>query len=322
MLYLMLMKVNNFKLYYHILTTLSLSLSLSLSLPLSLSSLSLPPAVEATLRGEPSPRIDSMETPSVPHKNLSHSNGGMLSNRPHMKRDNGVPEIPSRSNRALPPPPINRVVSNDEPRPPPPRHARKMSETTPTTNPAVPPRPKASSIPSNNSAPPIPMRPITSSSPSRPTPTTTTISPNRNGPPPPSRPVTAPKPGRGPKPTVPKKNPALTRIPSIRIEDMSLADKIAKVQKDAPVLVDSINNQGPNLARELDDFAQLVTSIVENSQNSSNDASVQFKRCVAVIQSQKGALVDPSLLNDTIKLTKIVDILSTKVQLLSTHLKQ
>ena len=140
-------------------------------------------------------------------------------------------------------------------------------------------------------------------------------SPNRATPP---KPVTPPKPPiKGPKPVVHKKTTEL----SLSLSKLSLMEKIEKLQSNAPLLIDSANQQKPNLARDLSDFALLVNYIIDEAQVSDNDSSVTFKRCIAVLQSQRGALTDSSVQSDPVKLSKAIGILVTKSQLLSTHLK-
>lgn len=137
----------------------------------------------------------------------------------------------------------------------------------------------------------------------------------------PSKPATAPKPPiKGPKPVVHRKTTDLS-LGLLKPDELSLMEKIERLHSNAPLLIDSVNQQRPNLARDLTDFSQLVTYIIEESQVAENDSSVTFKRCIAVLQSQRGALTDSTVQSDPTKLTKAIEVLVTKSQLLSTHLK-
>ncbi|XP_011403964.1 PREDICTED: tyrosine-protein kinase ABL1-like [Amphimedon queenslandica] len=263
--------------------------------------------VEATLRGENPTRFDSIsvETPTAQHTSFSQkrtqSNGGHPPRPPLPsvpKQDQ--PELPPpRASRGLPPPPISRGNQEETPRPPPLRGTRKPSMDTPSTTggPAIPARPK----------PPPPGRPAVP-----------ITSPNRGTS---SKPATAPKPPiKGPKPVVPKKTTELS-LGLSKPDELSLSDKIDRLQSNAPLLIDFVNQQRPNLARDLSDFAQLVTYIIEEAQRAENDSSVTFKRCIAVLQSQRGALTDSTVQSDPTKLTKAIEVLVTKSQVLSSHLK-
>ena len=266
-----------------------------------------PTAVEATLRGENPVRFDSIsvEMPTAPHTSFSQkrtqSNGGHPPRPPLPsipKQDQ--PEVPPpRTNRGLPPPPISRGNQEEMPRPPPLRGTRKQSLDTPATtgSPAVPSRPR----------PPPPGRPAAP-----------ITSPNRATP---LKPATAPKPPiKGPKPVGPKKTAELS-LGLSKPDELSLMEKIERLQSNAPLLIDFANQQKPNLARDLSDFALLVNYIIDEAQVSDNDSSVTFKRCIAVLQSQRGALTDFSVQSDPVKLSKAIEVLVTKSQVLSAHLK-
>ena len=105
-----------------------------------------------------------------------------------------------------------------------------------------------------------------------------------------------------------------------KLGDMSFDEKVQKVQIDVPLLIEGINSHKPGLSAYLSDFANLIESIVTDAQNSANDSSVQYKRCVAALRSQVGALRDNEFQTETIKLTKVLEMVVTKIQQLSTHL--
>ena len=103
-------------------------------------------------------------------------------------------------------------------------------------------------------------------------------------------------------------------------DDMSFEEKIQKIQEDAPSLINSANQHKPGLTRSLSDFTELVEAVVSDAQSSTNDSSVQFKRCIAALRSQIGALRESTYNNDTIKLVKVIEMVVTKTQQLSSHL--
>ena len=262
----------------------------------------------------------SVKTPIASHVLLSqclprrpHINGGTPHFFPAQTGNKNSPDLPSQSNRALPPPPMNRVQSEEHPPavppPPPPRQPRKQSDSTPSRSEGPP---VASVTPSKGEGPPVPS--FNSSDappiPSRPTTGSTSL-----------KPAKAPKPPRGPKPPVPKKAVNLTKSTK-SLEELSLAEKIRKVGTDAPQLIEAVaNQQQPSLGRDLDMFVQLINCIITEAQNSSNDSSVQFKRCITTLRSQVGGLTDVSFQADVNGVTKVIDMLATKTQQLSSHLQ-
>lgn len=271
-------------------------------------------AVEATLRGENPPRFDSISVDTPPASHVSFTQKRTQSNGGHPPRPplpsiprQDQPEVPPPRSRGLPPPPINRsgnTQQDEMPRPPPPRGARKPSiDSASNSNPLIPARPK----------PPPPGKPVQTSPGAA-----VGISPKKATLP---KPSIAPKPPiKGPKPVLQKKTTGLS-LGLSRPEEMSLTEKIERIQSNAPLLIESIHQQKPNLQRDLTDFAQLVSYIIDEAQVADNDSTVTFKRCIAVLQSQRGALTDSGLQSDPVKLSKAVEVLVTKTQLLSSHLK-
>jgi hypothetical protein len=136
----------------------------------------------------------------------------------------------------------------------------------------------------------------------------------------PNKPATAPKPGRGPKPVLPKKSPALSRLASTD-QPTTLQEKIDKALRDSPSLISAITSQSPSLPIELQDFSELINQILEEAKNSANDASVQYKKSITLIQSQRGVLIDPSMINDSFRLIKAVEMLTAKLHIVSSHLQ-
>ena len=186
-------------------------------------------AVEATLRGESPPRVDSIsvKTPIASHVLLSqclprrpHINGGTPHFFPAQTGNKNSPDLPSQSNRALPPPPMNRVQSEEQPpavpHPPPPRQPRKQSDSTPSRDEGPP---VASVTPSKGEGPPVPSFNSSDAPPIPSRPTTGSTS---------SKPAKAPKPPCGPKPPVPKNAVNLTKSTK-SLEELSLSSKLNSI---------------------------------------------------------------------------------------------
>lgn len=127
----------------------------------------------------------------------------------------------------------------------------------------------------------------------------------------------------GPRPPVPRKSEGLARTVSkhsMRPTDMSMPELIDKIKQEGPLLSQAVQN-GSSVTVLLTDFASFVEGVIDKSQTTSNDSSVQFRRCVAALRSNVGALRDPVIQKDTTKLIKIIDTAVTKTQQLSSHLQ-
>ena len=272
----------------------------------------------------------SVETPSAPprlHPRPPQPNSINGSSRSNMKQRNlppipsvmEAPDPPNRSHpigRSIPAPPLARASSNSiehsSPQLPPPRAAgRRSSNSTPggggggvvkniSTHPILPPDT------TNTTGPPIPVRP--SGKPQAP--------PKPQGAQKPPVPSNRPKPSTAPKPVL----PLSPSSPSTKPENLTFEEKIQKIHEDAPVLKELVKNHKPGVAFQLEDYAVLVDCMVNEANSATNDSSVQFKRCVAALRSQIGYLKDPSFHNETIRIVKVIDMIVTKTQQLSTHL--
>ena len=100
----------------------------------------------------------------------------------------------------------------------------------------------------------------------------------------------------------------------------SLSELIDRIQQEGPSLSQAVHS-GSSVTVLLADFASYVDGVIEKSQSASNDSSVQFKRCVAALRSNAGALRDSEIQKDRTKLIKIIDTAVTKTQQLSSHLQ-
>lgn len=261
-------------------------------------------AVEATLRGDSVPsRVDSISSTEAPPKSLPQRppNVPNGSSRPGMKQRNLPPipsDLPGRNHPTVPPPSVTRVSSNggdqSSPQVPPPRGARRTNSSS---------QPSSTGV----GGPPVPVRPSTTSRPQAPP-----KHPNWGQKPPISN---RPKPGN---------LKAVTRTPSrpfdVRPENMTLGEKIHKIQEDAPVIIECVEQQRPGLSHQLENLALLVDSIITEANSVTNDSSVQFKRHLAALRSQTGFLRDPSCHHDVIRLVRVIEMIVTKSQQLSSHL--
>ncbi len=268
-------------------------------------------AVEATLRGDSVPlRVDSISVDTPKSTRSTPANGS--TRLPIMKQRNlppiptTTPDPPGRGHpggRSLPPPSsLTRVPSNGDhsSQVPPPRGTRR---TNSSSQPVV--QTSTSPVPNVVTGPPIPVRP--------------------SG----SKPQAPPKPViRSQKPPVsnrpkPAASKPLTRTPSKssdRLDNLGLEAKIQAIQDDAPVIIEHIEQMKPGLSHQLENFALMVDAIISDANSATNDSSVQFKRHLAALRSQTGYLRDPSLHHDVIRLVRVIEMIVTKSQQLSSHL--
>lgn len=295
--------------------------------------------VEATLRGDSVPprmdsiSVDTITPPRLTHKPPPHLNGSTNSPRSNTRRD--LPPIPNDNPQTIsnrnhiptrpgpPNPPVTKVQSNDLT----PSQVAPMwgirrtgsNSTAVNSSQVSKTTPFSTSSTTSSNLPPVPVRPLPSAP--VPKPQLYPKPPGQMG-----RPGQLSSPSSSssrPKPPIPKKAPGLGKTISrstVKPDDMSFEEKIQKIQEDAPSLINSANQHRPGLTRSLSDFTELVEAVVSDAQSSTNDSSVQFKRCIAALRSQIGALRESTYNNDTIKLVKIIEMVVTKTQQLSSHL--
>lgn len=258
-------------------------------------------AVEATLRGDPvPPRVDSISaeggTPSASHRRPNDpSRTKQQRNLPPIPSN--APELPSKNHvvgRPFQPPPVAKVSSNGDPQAPVPRTTKRTSSAS------------------------TPVKPTTSPTPMSTKPLSTAVKPQ--APPKPSIRNQKPPVSSRPKPNAPK--PVLARTQSSRLESMTVEDKIRLIQEKSSVLIELTNTDPgrPGLGHQLDELASIVDSLIADATTSTNDSSVQFKRHLTALRSQAGYLRDVSLQNDSIRLVRVIEMIITKSQQLSSHL--
>lgn len=261
-------------------------------------------AVEATLRGDPAPpRVDSISaeggTPSASHRRPNDPSSRSKQQRNLPPIPSTAPELPGRNHvvgRAIQPPSVARVSSNGDPQVPPPRGTRRTSSASTPQKPATSPTPLSTST---TKPPPAAVKP--------------------QAPPKPSvRSQKPPVSGR-PKPSAPK--PSASSINRL-LENMTIENKIRLIQEKGSALIEQTNTEPnkPGLGHQLDELASVVDSLIADANASTNDSSVQFKRHVNALRSQAGYLRDSSLQNDPIRLVRVIEMITTKSQQLSSHL--
>lgn len=297
--------------------------------------------MDATLRGDSPPRVDSISVGGgasqdsvqsahspIPRPPLTVANGNNVTHSPRSHRHRELPPVPAPSHASsnapeLPPEIPSRHHSSSAPlHLPPPRHAVRP-DASHARGPISPP-PK----PTNVTRPhlPVPTSSATKSNPSR------RPVPGRDRPPPSAsrgasqtaiNPVNKGRGGGGgaPRPALPQRMPVghtLSREQPISPtpSESSINDMVSRVQIDGDRLLNMVNSGEPVLAY-VEDYATLVQDMVEKAPST---GGVQLRLCLANLRGQIGALRDSSTQNNRSKLSETLGIVLTKTKQLSTYL--
>ena len=295
--------------------------------------------MDATLRGDSPPRVDSISVGGgasqdsiqsahspIPRPPLTVANGNNVTHSPRSHRHRELPPVPAPSHASshapeLPPEIPSRHHSSSSAAPlhlPPPRHAVRP-DASHARGPISPPPPRTSAT-----------RPTVPTSSTRPNPSRRPVAGRDRPPPSGSRgasqaamnPVNQ---GRGsggaPRPAPPQRVPVgntqsreqpISPTPS----ESSITDMVSRVQIDGDKLLNMVNS-GESVLAYLEDYATSVQDMVEKAPST---GGVQLRLCLANLRGQIGALRDSSTQNNRSKLADTLGIVLSKTKQLSTYL--